>query len=339
MTQAQPTSPGELSPQPLMQMTFAHVPARVLAAGVQLDVFSALASGPRTAGQVAQAVGASERGIAMLLDALVTLELLTKSAATYSLSPLAARFLVRGRPDYAGAILEDDSLWQPWDRLVEAIRDGKPPRRLERKEEAERFFPALVRTLHVQNRAPAARLAQLLVAAHPRARTLDVACGSGVWGLAVAAADAQARVTLHDYPGVLELTREYAHRESVAEQCDYLAGDLKHVEFGEERYDVAILGNIVHSEGERSSRDLLRRMHRALKPGGHLAIVEIIPNEDRTGPPFPLFFALTMLLNTDEGNTYTLTEMRAWLLEAGFARADTADIGQTSPVVLAGKGT
>ena len=94
----------------------------------------------------------------------------------------------------------------------------------------------------------------------------------------------------------------------------------------------------MHSEGERSSRDLFKRLHRALTPGGKIAIIDMIPNEERTAPPFPLFFALNMLLRTSEGSTYTMHEYTEWLKDAGFARVESADIGSHSPLVIGLKG-
>jgi hypothetical protein len=153
----------------------------------------------------------------------------------------------------------------------------------------------------------------------------------------VAEADPSARITMQDFPGVLEHTREYVRRHGIADRCEYLPGDLKQVDFGEGRYDLALLGNIVHSEGEASSRDLFRRLHRALRSQGQVAVVDLLPNEDRTGPPRSLIFALNMLLHTATGDTYTLTEYTHWLTEAGFAQVETADIGSHSPLVIAVK--
>jgi ubiquinone/menaquinone biosynthesis C-methylase UbiE len=329
--------PDELNPDQLMQMGMSYAASRVLAAGVRLNVFSLLASGQKTAADVARAAGASERGMRMLLDALTALQLLAKSGGRYRLTPATERYLVRESPEYMGAIMEDDSLWKSWEHLVDAVRTGHPPRRIERQAEAERFFPVLVRSLHVLNRQPARRAAEALgVGASRRGlRVLDVACGSGVWGIAAAEADPSAAVTMQDFPGVLEHTREYVKRHGLTGRCDYLPGDLKQVDFGSERYDLALLGNIAHSEGEASSRDLFRRLHRALRPKGQLAVIEVIPNEERTGPPRALIFALNMLVNTDVGDTYTLAEYRQWLTEAGFKRIETADIGSHSPMIIA----
>ena len=126
---------------------------------------------------------------------------------------------------------------------------------------------------------------------------------TSVWGIAVAEADPEAHVTAQDFPALFDLTRHYTERHGVADRYDYLPGDLKTVDFGEERFDLALLGNIVHSEGVDSSRNLFGRLHKALKPGGRIVVIDMIPGDERTGPPFPLLFALTMLLMTEKGGT------------------------------------
>jgi hypothetical protein len=74
-----------------------------------------------------------------------------------------------------------------------------------------------------------------------------------------------------------------------------------------------------------------------LRPGGRVVVIDMIPNEERTGPPFALFFALNMLVNTETGGTYTVGEYTDWLKDAGFARVETAEIGFHSPLVIAHK--
>ena len=332
-TQNQGTTSG---PEALMQLSFAHAPSRILASGVQLDVFSHIAGGKKTVAEIARAAGASERGMRMLLDALAAIQVLAKSGDTYELTPLSKDLLVRGSEDYMGAVMETNEMIDSWANLTEVIRAGHPQRRVESQETAEKFFSVLVRMLHVVNREPARRVAAALGAGTTEQgmRVLDVAAGSGVWGIAIAEADKQARITAQDFPGLFATTREYAERHAVADRYDYLPGDLKEVDFGENRFDLAILGNIVHSEGESSSRDLFRRVSRALKSGGLIAIIDMIPNDERTGPPFALIFALNMLINTEVGDTYTLAEYTAWLNDAGFRRVETADIGSHSPLIV-----
>ncbi len=323
----------------LIQMHLGFAPARILQTATELDVFSYMARGKTTVEQLREATQTSNRGLRIILDALVGMQMLTKAGKDYGLTDMARQFLVRDSEDYLGNFLSMDDLWECWSCLTEVVRTGKPSRTVESKTVAEEFFPKLVRGLHVIHREPARRTAEVLGAGTRRSglRVLDIACGSGIWGIAIAEADPGARVTALDFPGVLPVTREYVERHRLTERFDFQPGDLKEADYGESRYDLAILANIVHSEGERSARDLFRRIFRALRPGGRVAIAEMIPSDDRTGPVFPLIFAVNMLVNSEFGDTYTLAEYDRWLKEAGFTRVDTADIGSHSPLIIGHK--
>lgn len=325
--------------QKFLQLHFSFGPSRILTTALQLKIFSHMAGGNSSAATIARAAGASERGIRMLLDALVALDLLGKKDGEYVLRPFSERYLVHESPDYLGYNMESETLWNAWSHLTECVRTGRPCAAVNQQEKAEEFFPMLVRGLHITNRESARRLAQSLGAGnfHRGLRVLDVACGSGVWGIAVAEADSEAHLTAQDFPVVLDLTRQFLDQHGVAARYDYLPGDLKRVDFGETRYDLALLGNIVHSEGERSSRDLFNRLYRALRPGGRVAILDMIPTDDRTGPLFPLMFGINMLVNTDEGSTYTLAEYTMWLNQAGFTHIETVDIDSHSPAIVAAR--
>ena len=50
-----------------------------------------------------------------------------------------------------------------------------------------------------------------------------------------------------------------------------------------------------------------------------------------------LVFAVNMLVNTDEGDTYSFEEIAEWLLEAGFTHARKLEVRGPSPLILATK--
>ena len=337
--QPQQLKTAALSPEPLVQMHWGFMTSRTLSSAVQLQVFSHIAAGKTTAAEIARAAHTNERATRMLLDALVGFELLKKADGRYQLAPLTAEYLVRESPNYMGYLMETTAEQDPWQHLTESIVTGKPQHKVEDQKVAEAFFPRLVRTLHVWNREPARRAAELLCGSDAPAdmRVLDLGSGSGVWGIAVAEAHPRARVTAQDYPGMLDVTQEFVKRHGVEACYDYLPGALRDVDFDRNKYDLAILGNIVHSEGERASRTLFRRLARALRPRGRVAIIDMIPNAERTGPPFPLLFALNMLVHTEAGDVYTFGEYRGWLNEAGFPRVEAADIGSHSPMIIGHK--
>jgi ubiquinone/menaquinone biosynthesis C-methylase UbiE len=325
----------------LMQIQFSFAASRILLTALELDVFTPLASGEKTAAALVDATGCSPRALPMLLDALVPLGLLSKRGHSYALTPLSQSNLVKGEPGYIGAAMIQAStqLLESWNHLAESIRTGKPYATMEVQKRAEKFFPDLVRWLHVSNAEPARRLAEALKSSTPKNPVvLDVACGSGIWGIRFAQAEPAAQVIANDYPKVLEtVTRGYVEREGVSARYRYAPGDIKEIQLPAESCDLILLGNIVHSEGEAASRVIFRKCFELLKPGGQVAIIDMIPNDERTGPPFALIFALNMLVNTATGSTYTLPEYRSWLAGAGFAEVTTIDVGSHSPAIVARK--
>ena len=121
----------------------------------------------------------------------------------------------------------------------------------------------------------------------------------------------------------------------MADRYDYVEGDLRQIDFGQKEYDVVILGHIIYTEGEKWGKTLITRSYKALKPGGTLVIAEMIPNDNRTGPMFPLLFALNMILHTSEGDVFTMAQFKQWLKQAGFTSVKTVEVQSPSPLILA----
>jgi ubiquinone/menaquinone biosynthesis C-methylase UbiE len=322
----------------LQRLSISHLATRILMSGVQIGVFEAIGDQEKTASEVAKATSSSLRGIRMLLDCLVSFQLLAKADQRYRLTPISSRYLTKSSSEYMGHLWEDESSLQQWNHLNNAIRSGKPLRKKGTPAEEAASFDALARSLYVVQWKSAKAAAQLLCnRLQAGISVLDVACGSGVWSIALAEADPLSHIFAHDFPEVLEITKGYVKQHNVDEQFTYLPGDLKVVDFGKDRFDLAILGNIIHSEGEQSSRELLFRIHQSLKPYGTVAIIDIIPDKDRTGPQSSLIVALAMLLDTEEGDLFTLDQYRSWLTEAGFVHMETVEISMHSPLIIARK--
>lgn len=302
---------------------------------MELDIFSHLGQSAVTAEEVAHAIGADARGTRMLLDVLVSLGLVMKQGNAYAAGD-EARFLVPSNPEFLSARFEAANEPKVWPQLTEVIRTGEPVERLDTPSVASAVFRKLIHQIHIEHEPRARRLAAILLgdAPQPALRVLDVAAGSGVWGIALARASEAVRVTAHDRPEILPTTKEYVDRCGLTNGFDYLPGDLCSANFGVGIFDIAIVGNIVHWEGEAASCDLFHKLYRAIRPGGRIVVIDMIPDDDRTGPTFALMFALNTLLFTQLGDTYTLHEYEAWLSEAGFNGLETRDIGSHSPVLI-----
>jgi 3-hydroxy-5-methyl-1-naphthoate 3-O-methyltransferase len=330
-----------VTPERLLQVAWGFAPALMLEAGVRHRVFETLDGGPKTAEEVSAATGASARGLRYLMNGLLGFGLLARDGdGRYTLTAESAAFLVPSRPSYIGGFFRHMStqLIPGWLHLTETVQSGKPQRAVNEQEPGSEFFVEFVTDLFPLNYPSAGILAQALgvpQAAAPYS-VLDLATGSGVWGIGVAQTSPQVTVTAVDWPEVLKVTEQMAARFGLSDRMRYVAGDLADADFGT-GHQLATLGHILHSEGPDRSRRLLKKTFDALASGGTIAIAEYLVNEDRTGPPVGLIFAVNMLLHTAEGDTFSLDEIRGWLIGVGFENVRTLDIPGPSPLILADK--
>ncbi len=326
-------------PEKIFQTFFAFASTRVLVSAVDLEVFTHIANGYDTAGNIAKAASSSERGMEILLNSLASLNFLTKSNGSYGLTPLSEKFLVKGKPSYFGDFIQHvDGLWEPWRNLTEVVRTGRPWNNLD-KEQGSEFFEKMVLQL-VPMSYPCAKAAAETLGVGSTWKdlnVLDIAAGSGAWGVAFAESDTGTKVTAHDWPKVLEVTKKFVGRFDFDGRFSYLPGDIRDVDFGQDSYDLVILGHICHTEGAKNTRNLFKRAYRSLKKGGKLLIAEMIPDDERAREVFPLLFAVNMLINSTDGNTFTMAEYWKWLNEAGFQDMTIINAPGPSPLIVASR--
>jgi 3-hydroxy-5-methyl-1-naphthoate 3-O-methyltransferase len=338
------------TPEKLIQLEGGFVPPLIVGAAVQHRVFDLLEQEPKTPEQVASESGASLRGIRALMNALIGLKLLRKDdSGRYALTPESAAFLVSGKPQFLGAQLRDVQVkwraaagetgrWRMWLDISDVVQVGKPAAPVNLEQHGGEYFKGFVEALFGTNYPAARALGEALDIAHKEkpVRVLDLAAGSGVWGIVLARKSPRVTVTALDWPGVLEITKTVAGRFGLLHRFQFVPGDLLSADFGA-GHNIAILGHILHSEGATRSQALLKKTFAALAPGGTIAIADFLVNEDRTGPPVSLIYAVNMLVQTEEGDTFSFGEIGGWLRDAGFENPRPLENPGPSPLILATK--
>ena len=322
-------------------MAFGYSAPLMLETAIEHKMFDLLDAGPKTAQELATAAGTSAHGTRILLNGLIALEMISKDAdGRYALTAESAAFLVSGKPSFFGGMIRhtNKQLLPKWMQLTEIVRTGKPAHAVNQEGDGSAFFAEFVEAIFPNSYPAAVAAAEHLKLAEADAtvKVLDIAAGSGVWGIALAQKSPKVLVTAVDWPAVLPVTRKIAARFGLADRFKYSAGDLRSADFGS-GHNIATLGHILHSEGESNSRSLLKKVFAALAPGGKIVIAEMLADDDRKGPSHALIFAMNMLVNTDHGDTYSFNEIAGWLREAGFVRPRTLDVPGPSPLILADK--
>ena len=331
----------QVTSERLMELSFAYAPPLIISAGVSNKVFDSLENGAKTSQEIAKQTGASPRALRILMNALVGLDLLKKDRQEkYSLTPESAAFLVSTKlgthAGFFGTIAPE--IISRWLRLSEIVREGRPVVAVNQEPEGTEFFTQLVERIIPMSYPAAQKLGDHLKLAKAKneLHVLDLAAGSGVWGIALAQKSPRVRVTAVDWAGMIPTTRRITQKFGVGDRFNYVEGDILEANFGS-GYDMATLGHILHSEGEQRSRELLKKTFRALKSGGTIAIAEWLVNDDRTKPLPSLMFAVQMLVNTEKGDTFSFNEIKNWLEEAGFKKVRKVEAPGPSPLILATK--
>ena len=165
---------------------------------------------------------------------------------------------------------------------------------------------------------------------------LDVACGSGVWGISIALADPKAQIIAQDFPRSWKSQRATSNttalRSSSPTYQEIAASRLRAIPSLILRF-----WNILHSEGERYSRELLKRIHPALKDSGRIAIIDLIPDEEQQDRNRLSLSLWPCCWIPKKAIFLRFPNISVWLGEAGYDSFETAAIGSHSPIIIARK--
>ena len=301
---------------------------RIIFSALELDLFNRMEERDWSIPQLAKRVKVSQRGLAILCRNLASVGLLSKSRSGYHVAPFSKRYLQKTSPEFRGEYLTLMlRQWTEWSHLTEIIRAGRP---LDSQEpETPEYRRSFTWAMHHRSMQSAQDVAQqiALKGAHS---LLDLGGGPGTYALEFLKHNPRLHATVMDRSVALDVARTLAQQSSSGTRLTCQAGDfLKEPISG--TYDVVWYSNVLHIYSPGENLRIFKKIKRILRPGGRLLIQDIFlhdPNELR--PLEANLFAVSMLLYTDQGNTYSLQDVRAWLHQAGMTR---------SRIILLKKGT
>jgi cyclopropane fatty-acyl-phospholipid synthase-like methyltransferase len=308
----------------------------------KLGVFDALAKGGRGAVQAARSLKCDPKGMRILLDALVALEYLKKVQGRYENERDTALYLTKESEQYLGTrLLHTYDGLARWLRLEDLVRHGQTYKnRLpefrkslsERKKSAREFALGLEQS----SRSTAALVADTLDLTAV-GDLLDLGGGAGTYSMAFARKWPFIRPVVFELPVPARVAGRQVKQAGLAGRVRVKVGDFLADDLGENTYDAVFASNIVHNLSENENKMLLRKVWRALRSGGRIIVKDMMPNDRRDGPYYPLIFALTMLMFTESGDTYSVSQVTEWLREAGFAGISRKTVVPKESTILLGR--
>lgn len=317
--------------EPLAALTTNMWKFRTLAATIKLNIFDVVED-THNLEEIAKKLELEIDPLERLLNALVAMELLEKKENSYFNAPISTKFLIKDSKAYYGDfILLYEGMDNTWRELDKVIKTNSPVAGDNRERLSKDIF---TKGMHSNAQAPANALSNLIDFSN-RKHLLDIGGGSGAFSIILTNKYDGLKATVNEQPAVCKTVKEYVDKEGNNDKIDILAGDYFKIEFPV--HDVALFGQIFHTNSEDQNKFLLKKVHEKMEERGIIIITEFLLDEDKTGPLFPALFSLNMLKGTPNGRAYTFSEIKSWLEDTGFNNVEKQHLVGPHTVITANK--
>jgi ubiquinone/menaquinone biosynthesis C-methylase UbiE len=307
-----------LVPTPLIETWQGFMLARTIMLATKCGVFEALRKGTRTSAEVAEQCGTHPRSTEKLLVALAGAGYLRVRGDRFELLRVARKWLLReGEASLHDKMLFQFLEWDWWSHSEDFLRNGRPVEIHKNMKPDE--WALYQRGMRAGKDGTARELARRLPLAEAAERMLDIGGAHGLYAAELCRRHPRMRATILDLPEAIRHAAPLLAAEGIGERIEYLEGDALVTELGEEHYDLVFIGSLLHHFSEDDNRRLLRRIARALRRGGIIAILEV-PRARRgqvgqLGGLLDFYFAMT-----SASGTWSEEEVCQWQHAAGLTR-------------------
>lgn len=277
--------------------------------------------------ELARTLNADRRALWIVLEALCVSGHVVKKLDRYIISEKSRSLFIDRGTDYIGGSLPHFlDIMEAWLRLPEIIKGEKP-------DTEDGDVGAFMNAMASRPDKIVEESVDICLRRKRNARkVLDLGGGPGKYSKAFLKKGLN--VVLYDLPETIDyVSREFSLadvRNLTLKKGDF-TNDFTN-EFSGEVFDIIFMGNICHIYSEEGNRTLIKRASKMLRTGGMIAIEDMV----RGRSPMAEMFAVNMLANTEDGNTYTEGQYREWLKDAGFIRIELIDLDKKSNQLISG---
>jgi len=303
----------------ILQHAEGYFSSQVLFTLNELGVFDLLATEPKSLAELARAVGALPDPMERVLNAGVAIGLLRIADGHYSNSEAAKNTLVSGGRGYLGSWVRLMQRWmRAWTGLTESVLSGQPAEDPSLHLGGDPDY-TLDFTMGMHDYAQLRGSEVVGYVDFSRGgRLLDVGGGPGTYSILFCRQWPDLHCTVFDLPDVARLAAQNAVLSGVEGRVSVRPGNYHEDDFGREEFDFVFVSDTLHQESPETCEMILRKAHRALKPGGQVVVQAMFLNGDRMSPRWPVMHSLILLLVYEGGRAYTVTETIRLLERAGF---------------------
>jgi SAM-dependent methyltransferase len=304
----------------LQDLLWTFAQHRVLTVAARAGVLRRLADGAATSDQIARDLDLEPNATGKTVRALHAMGILTADGDAYRVPESLATHLGPGPGDLTAFIEHSHGMYESWgDHLEPWLHGAEWPSAAADPGSARRFGAAM----RAIGAAVAEETASLLDLSHARSM-LDVGGGFGQYSKALCAGNPQLHATVLDTPKVAELARAEIAGTDDEKRITFVGGDYLTSDYGQ-GYDLVLIANVLHQETSDGACEMIRRSAEATAPGGRVAVVDFMIDDQQREVLFGALFAINM---RSFGDTYTEPTIRGWMSDAGLDNITRTDISR-----------
>jgi precorrin-6B methylase 2 len=306
----------ELSLAEIFQLGY-YWETKILLTAVKLELFTMLDGRELSTGEIANRIHADTERLQLLMNALVAMRVLRKQTDRFANTAVAQTYLVKTAAQYVGHLLVlQDAEWDNWGRLEETIRTGRSPVARHLFETNPGLGANVLSVLDRIGQQSGPELAKRL-RLDSVTTLLDLGGGAATNAIAFCRVYPTLKATVFDLLDTLKTAETKVKEAGLESRIDLIAGDFNRDAWGGP-YDAVLMSDILHYQGLEANTHLVKQAFLHVKAGGRLIIKDRFLDESGTSPAWATAFAVHILVNTEQGRCYKVSEAIDWMMKAGF---------------------
>jgi hypothetical protein len=292
----------------------------------KLKIFETLAAGSASLAELRKKLDLGEKSAESILALMRSTGFLSFADGKFGLTDVARTYMLPDSAYYWGGMLHSSGWVSLAGKLMDAVQREREQQHAGHalvtqwkdgsiKPEVARSFTGAMNAYSLR---PAMAMAMSDIWKGVK-NLLELGAGSGICSIAVAMHNPEINCTIVDLPVVTPISEEYIAKYGTVGRVKTVPGDMFNDSWPS-GHDAILFSQIFHDWGPEKNELLTRKSFDLLPSGGRLYVLEVLMDDDKSGPAIAAALSIAMLLRM-EGKQPSFTELRELVEKVGFVDA------------------
>ncbi|WDV44351.1 class I SAM-dependent methyltransferase [Clostridiaceae bacterium M8S5] len=302
----------------LWDIAYSPIKEKLFILAIEMKLFDDLKN-PKTSIEIAKLHNLHEINTSIFLDALCSMNFLSKDKGLYSNTELFNEMFISNHEDYLGEFFLANRIWSDMslDNLRDLINNG-PSKVMNIS--SDEIWERQTRIGAVYQRLGVARVAQSIISKLPEYnninRMLDLGAGAGMVSINLVKNHPNLRAVIVDQRAVAKVAKEYVETNNLSDRIQVIGGDYLVDDIGN-NYDL-VWASLTFNFYQQKLDGIVKKVYDSLNDGGtFIYFGDGIYNEG-TYPKEPIIQMLTANLKSSCSLNFPRGKIAESMIDNGF---------------------